>query len=126
MIPFGPDPSHPHKGLCDDGMAQNPKPTDCAIVAVRPEFPKRLDGAPRECQGSEVARSSTTRPFRLRHPTRADRACDRGEHRHCGGGLLYAGLGGIVRGQRDGFKPQLIGGGMVVRKMRDEGRVGRC
>ena len=118
MIPSGPDAKPAFtKGFFDVAMAQGPKPQTVAIVAARPGvLPQCRRRRARECQGGGPAASSTTRPIRPR-PRTLRRSCARSRPTNPDIVVVCSyppDSVGIVRAVNEiGFKPKMIGGGMV-------------
>jgi branched-chain amino acid transport system substrate-binding protein len=117
MIPSGPDPKPSFtKGFFDVALAQNPKPTTIAIVAADAEFARNLaDGARTNAQkaGMKIVYDKTYPPatndfapiVRAIAATNPDVVAI---------GSYPPDSVGMVRSVNElGFKPKLIGGGMV-------------
>jgi branched-chain amino acid transport system substrate-binding protein len=117
MIPSGPDPKPAFtKGFFDVAMAQNPKPTTIAIVAADAEFARNLADGAREnakAAGLKILYDKTYPPattdfapiVRAIAATNPDVVAI---------GSYPPDSVGLVRSVNElGFKPKMIGGGMV-------------
>jgi branched-chain amino acid transport system substrate-binding protein len=117
MIPSGPDPKPAFtKGFFDIAMAQNPKPTTVAIVAADQEFSRNAsDGARANAKalGLQIVYDKTYPPSTTDYTSivRAIQATNADIVVVCS---YPPDSVGIVRAVNEvGFKPKLIGGGMV-------------
>jgi len=117
MIPSGPDPKPAFtKGFFDLAMAQNPKPTTVAIVAADQEFSKNAsDGARENAKAAKLRivydRSYPPSTTDYTPIVRAIAATNADIVVVCS---YPPDSVGIVRAVNEiGFKPKLIGGGMV-------------
>jgi branched-chain amino acid transport system substrate-binding protein len=117
MIPSGPDPKPSFtKGFFDTAMAQNPKPTTVAIVAADQEFSRNAaDGARinAKAAGLKIVYDKTYPPSTTDYTSvvRAIAATNPDIVVVCS---YPPDSVGIVRAVNEvGFKPKMIGGGMV-------------
>src|SRR5215471_2446008 len=117
MIPSGPDPKPTFtKGFFDLAMAQNPKPTTVAIVAADQEFSRNASDGAREnakAAGLKVVYDKSYPPSTTDYTSivRAIAATNPDIVVVCS---YPPDSVGIVRAVNEiGFKPKLIGGGMV-------------
>jgi branched-chain amino acid transport system substrate-binding protein len=117
MIPSGPDPKPAFtKGFFDIAMAQNPKPTTVAIVAADQEFSRNAsDGARANAKaaGLQIVYDKTYPPSTTDYTSvvRAIQATNPDIVVICS---YPPDSVGIVRAVNEvGFKPKMIGGGMV-------------
>jgi branched-chain amino acid transport system substrate-binding protein len=117
MIPSGPDPKPAFtKGFFDIAMAQNPKPTTVAIVAADQEFSRNASDGAREnakAAGLKIVYDKTYPPSTTDYTSivRAIAATNADVVVVCS---YPPDSVGIVRAVNElGFKPKLIGGGMV-------------
>src|SRR5256886_844901 len=117
MIPSGPDPKPAFtKGFFEMAMAQNPKPTTVAIVAADQEFSRNASDGAREnakAAGLKIVYDKTYPPSTTDYTSivRAIAATNADVVVVCS---YPPDSVGIVRAVNElGFKPKLIGGGMV-------------
>jgi branched-chain amino acid transport system substrate-binding protein len=117
MIPSGPDPKPAFtKGFFDIAMAQNPKPTTVAIVAADQEFSRNASDGARvnaKALGLQIVYDKTYPPSTTDYTSivRAIQATNADIVVVCS---YPPDSVGIVRAVNEvGFKPKLIGGGMV-------------
>jgi branched-chain amino acid transport system substrate-binding protein len=117
MIPSGPDPKPAFtKGFFDLAMAQNPKPTTVAIVAADQEFSKNASDGARENAKNAKLRIVYDRSY---PPSTTDYAPIVRAIAATNPDIVVVcsyppDSVGIVRAVNEiGFKPKLIGGGMV-------------